>query len=110
MAKFKKIVKQVGSGAKQIGSSVAKGTGSLFKKYKKYTSPKAQQSRLNAQEKRLQSQVRIAEQKARVRKLQSQGGGNMLGGFQGIDMEHILGGGQPPKKGRGKPFNPFSQF
>jgi len=111
--KTKKFFKRVGKGASTIGTSVAKGAGSLAKKgyesYKDYTSPEAQEMRLAAQEKKLVVQERIAQRKARIAKLQPKGRG-MLGGFQGIDMGNILGGEQPPKKRKGKPFNPFNQF
>lgn len=95
MVKFKKIVKEVGKGAKVVGSSITKGTSKLYSKYKKYQSPEAQQARLDIQEKKLQTEFRIAEQKARLRRLQppSSGGGSFLGGFQGIDMQNVLGSG-----------------
>lgn len=131
-SKVKKFIKTVEKGTGRIGSTVSKGTKSLVKKYKQYQSPEAQQARLDMQEKRLQQQARITQQKGRIRKLQAQRGGGLLGGggaslfgsgssggrrsgllggFQGIDMANVLNG-EPTRKrkGKGKPFDPFSQF
>ena len=98
-AKAKKTFENIKKGAKEIGGRVAGGATSLAKKgyesYKAYTSPEAKQTRLDKEEKMMARQVRMAEQKARIRSLQQRGGGgrSFLGGFQGIDVGGVLGGG-----------------
>jgi len=93
----KKGASATGKGAKYIGTTIAKGSGSLAKKgyesYKAYNTPEAKQARLDAEEVKLERQVRIAQQKQRIRKLQPprQSGGG-FGGFGGIDIGNIMGG------------------
>lgn len=99
--KLKKIFKTVGKGAGAMGSK-------LYKQYKTYNSPKAQEARLNAKEQTLRRKVRIAQQEARIRQLQKQTGGNSLSGLGGFDMDNILNG--QPRKGKRKEFDPFNQF
>jgi len=96
----KKGASATGKGAKYIGTTIAKGSGSLAKKgyesIKEYNSPEAQQARLDKQERKLEVEEKIAGRRARIRKLQpsgGNGGASMLGGFQGIDMGNVLGGG-----------------
>lgn len=101
-SKVKEFFKKTGSGAKVVGSTVAKGASSLAKKgytaYKTYNSPESKQARLDAQEAKLERELRIAQQKERIRKLQPQrqtqsSGRSPLGGFGGIDMGNVFGGG-----------------
>jgi len=114
-AKTKKFFKTIGKGASSIGSRVAKGTGTLIQKAKEAQSPEAQERRLAAQEQKLVVQERMAKRRARIAKLQPKGGGMFGGGggggfgFQQLDMGNVLTGEQP-KKRKGKPFDPFSQF
>lgn len=119
----KKGAVATGRGAREIGTSVAKGSGALVKKAVEAQSPEAQERRLEAQEQKLVVQERIAKRRARIVKLQPQGGGMFGGGGGGIggmgggggfglkkmDMSNVLTG-EPPKKRKGKPFDPFSQI
>ena len=121
-SKTKKFFKTVGKGAKGIGSTVAKGTGSLIKKAKEAQSPEGQERRLEAQEQKLIVQERLAQRRARIAKLKPKSsfggiGGGFLGGsngggmsFKPLDMGNVLTGSKSKKKGKGKAFNPFSQF
>ena len=109
--KRKKFFKNIGRGASSIGSRVAKGTGTLIQKAKEAQSPEAQERRLAAQEQRLIIQERLAKRRARIQKLQPKGGGiGGMGGLQGFNIGNIMTGEQPKKKGKGKAFDPFSQF
>ena len=113
-AKTKKFFKTIGKGASSIGSRVAKGTGTLIQKAKEAQSPEAQERRLAAQEQKLVVQERMAKRRARIAKLQPKGGGMFGGGggglsFSPLNMDDVLTGRQP-KKRKGKPFDPFSQF
>ncbi len=117
--------KRVGAGAKVIGARVAKGTGTLVKKAIEAQSPEAQERRLEVQEKRLIVQERLSKRRARIQRLQPKGaggfggmpglGGSFLSGssggmaFKPLDMGEVLTGG-PPKKRKGKPFDPLSQI
>ncbi|HUV84814.1 MAG TPA: hypothetical protein VMV86_03845 [Methanosarcinales archaeon] len=131
--KTKKFFKTVGKGAGEVGSRVAAGASSLAKKgyesYKKYNSPEAKEARLEAEEQKLIREERMSQRRSRIAKLRPKSnfggiGGGFLGGgsngvnsgggfgFKPIDMSKVLGGGEPPRKrkGKGKPFDPFSQF
>ena len=129
--KLKKIIKTTRKGAAVVGmkvragaKTIVKGTGTLIKKAKEAQSPEAQERRLETQEKRLIFQERIAKRRVRIQKLQPRGegfggmpglSGSFLGGngggmaFKPLDMGNVLTGG-PPKKRKGKPFDPLSQL
>lgn len=112
--KIKKFIKTTRKGAGIVGARVAKEAGTLIKKAKEAQSPEAQERRLVAQEQKLIVQERLAKRRARIAKLQPQGGGLFGGGgggfgFKPLDMSNVLTGG-PPKKRKGKPFDPLSQI
>lgn len=90
--------KRVGTGARVAGAAVIKQTGGLIKKAKEAQSPEARERRLEAQEKRLIVKERLAQRRARIRKLQPTGGSAF--GFQSMDMGRVLsGGGDAPSGG-----------
>ena len=125
--KLRKFIKTTRKGAGIVGKKVrvgagvvAKGAGTLIQKAKEAQSPEAQERRLEVQEKKLIVQERLAQRRARIAKLQPKGqfggiGGGFLGGsgggfgFKPLDMGNVLSGG-PPKKRKGKPFDPLSQI
>ncbi len=120
------VGRKVGAGAKVVATKVRTGTGQLIEKAKEASTPEAQEARLVAQEKKLIVQERLANRRARIAKLQKRGGGigggiggSFLGGsggsgggmnFKPLDMGSVLNGGEKPRKRKGKPFDPFSQF
>ena len=91
--KYKKVLKQVGRGAKEVGSRISTGATSLVKKgyesIKEYNSPEAQEKRLALQERKLKIQAR----QAKIRSMQAKQAGPSFGGFGGIDMGNIFEGG-----------------
>ena len=109
--KVKKFFKKTGSGAKVIGSKVASGAASIGKKayesYKQYNSPEAKQKRAEEEEERLERQVRMQTQQNKLKKLRQEArpsGGSSFGGFQGLDMGNVFGGGSGPGLGGGMNF------
>ena len=129
--KLRKFIKTTRKGAGiaakkvRVGARVvAKGAGTLVKKAIEAQSPEAQERRLVAQEQKLIVQERLAKRRARIQKLQPRGAGfggmpglsgSLLGGngggmaFKPLDMNEVLTGG-PPKKRKGKSFDPLSQI
>ena len=101
--KAKAIGSRVGKGAKAISSTVAAGASGLAKKgvsaYKEYNTPEAKQKSLDAEEARLERQVRVQTQRNKIKKLQEEArparssSPSPLGGFGGLDMGKVLGGG-----------------
>jgi hypothetical protein len=91
--KTKKVLKQVGRGAKEVGTRIATGATGLVKKgyesIKEYNSPEAQEKRLALQERKLKIQAR----QAKIRSMQAKQAGSSFGGFGGIDMGNVFGSG-----------------
>lgn len=110
--KAKEFIKTMGKGTKRLGGIVAQKTQAAVKKYQESRTPEAQQRRLEQEEKRMATQAKIARHRQAIAKSRLQGGGGFGGGFDiggnlGSAMGAISG---TPRKRKGKPFDPFSQF
>ncbi len=125
--KFKKI-KKLAQKAREAGGKVIEKAKEARKPEVQLAKIKAKQEILTAKAKVRQQRIGLAQQKAKLRgqQLKATGinvpkfvrGTQELGmfatpgglSFKPLDMGNVLSGGPPPKKKKGKPFDPFSQF